>query len=144
MSAVKAFGRRGSLAGCGTSDQKVIAEDEPPFPCESSIERMYTADQRPLTSLGDPTSGGDSGTTPPPDGTKDSGWTAAEVGATGIGVAIGLVAIALAATAGVGAVVGMGVAAAVSGDKPPQYKKGAVIGAGAGLAGSILIPILTK
>ncbi len=57
-------------------------------------------------------------------------------GAAALG-AFGLVAIGL--TAGVGAAIGMGVAAAVSGDKKPAYGKGAAIGAGAGLLASVVL-----
>lgn len=37
------------------------------------------------------------------------------------------------------AIVGMGVAAAVSGNKEPQYVKGAAIGAGAGIVGAMIL-----
>ena len=51
--------------------------------------------------------------------------------------ALGVVAITL--VGGVGALVGMGVAAAVSGNKDPQYLKGAAIGAGAGIVGAMIL-----
>lgn len=51
--------------------------------------------------------------------------------------AFGLLAIGLIGTAG--ALVGMGVAAAVSGNKEPQYVKGAAIGAGAGIVGAMIL-----
>lgn len=51
--------------------------------------------------------------------------------------ALGVVAITL--VGGVGALVGMGVAAAVSGNKEPQYLKGAAIGAGAGIVGAMIL-----
>jgi hypothetical protein len=56
--------------------------------------------------------------------------TKAEQSGAVVGAAAGFVAVAILATAGVGALVGAGVAAAVAGNKPPQYMKGAAIGAG--------------
>lgn len=64
-------------------------------------------------------------------GEYNSVKTAAAVGALGV-VAIGLVG-------GVGALLGMGVAAAVSGNKEPSYGKGAAIGAGAGILGAMIL-----
>jgi hypothetical protein len=71
----------------------------------------------------------------------DAPATVGTVGDVAAVAGVGILAIGLVvgATAGVGALVGMGVAAAVSGDKRPNYKKGAAIGAGAGILAGIIL-----
>lgn len=62
---------------------------------------------------------------------------AAVAGALGLG--LGIIVIGAAVIAGAGAAVGMAGAAIVAKEgKPPEYKKGAVIGAGAALGVTIL------